>query len=423
MNFRRHPRVWPSCSLPLVASMLCWLLLSTAQAQDSLNLSKPIAKGELVFEERDGLVAFEAEHFIEQTKAEKRAWYRTTEKDLPSVMPDGDAPHWDGASGGAYLELLPDTRRTSKDKLVKEENFVNEPGKMAVLTYQVYFNTPGTYWIWARVYSTTTEDNGLHFGIDDVWPESASRWQTVVKDKWHWESKQRTETIHTGVPEILTLEVSKEGLHRIHVAMREDGIELDRILLANQKDYRPMELGPPAMIRSGNVPSHFALMAGLKNRKVVRPKLIILAKDIPLEGTSYALDQGRWLAITPESKREAQVQTTFPFATGRYKVVFQAVGEDDGASEYRVACNGQEIGSFKCPLATVSYEEGEEYQKTWENVELHQGDKLDIGSNAGSINNNDFSRGRWSYIGFVPADDATKAANEKQKEEPKTNPR
>ena len=32
--------------------------------------------------------------------------------------------------------------------------------------YEVHFNTPGTYGLWARAFSTTSEDNGLQFGIN-----------------------------------------------------------------------------------------------------------------------------------------------------------------------------------------------------------------------------------------------------------------
>ncbi len=219
--------------------------------------TKPLAPPSLVFEERDGIVAFEAEHFFEQTSNDVRAWYLTTKEKSPSIEPDGDRSHIGGASGGAYLELLPDTRRTHDDKLIKGQNFINEAGKMAILSYKVHFSTPGTYWLWARAFTTTPEDNGLHFGIDGTWPATAQRWQTVTRDRWHWESKQRTEEVHVGVPGILTLDVKEAGQHTIHVSMREDGIELDRILLANRHDYRPEGLGPTSIAKVGQLPKAF----------------------------------------------------------------------------------------------------------------------------------------------------------------------
>ena len=127
---------------------------------------------DVVFEEVGGVLAVEAEDFYKQTLTDVRSWHRFTPDEQPKVEPDGDPPHLANASGDAYLEILPDTRRTHGDKLIGGENFINEPGKMAVLHYKVYFNTPGKYFVWARIYSTGTEDNGMHVGIDGTWPET-----------------------------------------------------------------------------------------------------------------------------------------------------------------------------------------------------------------------------------------------------------
>jgi hypothetical protein len=240
-------------------------LVSAATAAEA-DLTKPIVAADLVFEERGGIVAFEAEHFFEQTKSDVRAWYLTAHDKSPAVEPDGDEPHVAEACGGAYVELLPDTRRTHDDKLIQGENFSNEPGKMAILSYKVHFNTPGTYWLWARAFTTTSEDNGLHFGLDGDWPATAQRWQTVTRGRWHWESRQRTEKVHTGEPGILTLEIKEPGQHTVQVSMREDGIELDRILLVNRRDYRPEGLGPQPLAKAGRLPKPFPGVAAPTRR-------------------------------------------------------------------------------------------------------------------------------------------------------------
>ncbi len=222
--------------------------------------TSPIAPSSLVFEEKDGIVAIEAEHFHKQRLAGERAWHITTREQTPDVEPDGDPSHIAGASGGAYVEVLPDTRRNHGDKLIPGVNFSDEPGKMAILSYKVHFNTPGTYWLWARAFSTTSEDNGLHFGINGEWPDTAKKWQTVTRDQWHWKSAQRTNEVHTGVPGILTLEVPGAGEHVIEVSMREDGTALDKILLARRKDYTPVDLGPDPVVKSGKLPPPFGFV-------------------------------------------------------------------------------------------------------------------------------------------------------------------
>jgi len=206
---------------------------------------------DVVFEEVDGLVAVEAEHFVSQEKDDVRKWYLTTRDETPDVEPDGDGNHAETASGEAYLEILPDTRRTHDDKLKSDENICHTPGKMAVLTYKVYFNTPGKYYVWVRAFSTGGEDNGIHVGLDGEWPKSGERMQWCKgKKQWTWESKQRTKKNHCGEPYKIYLDVKAKGEHTIHFSMREDGFEFDKWLLTTDKDYRPKGAGPDARRRA-----------------------------------------------------------------------------------------------------------------------------------------------------------------------------
>jgi hypothetical protein len=170
-------------------------------------------------------ITLEAESFTRQTLSDVRRWAIKNER------PD--------ASGGAYIEALPDTRQSHDDKLIRGENFTDEPGKMAVLEYPIEVKTPGRYYVWARVWSSDSEDNGLHFGLDGHWPESGQRWQTTKKGKWEWDCKQRTEEVHTGVPMQLWLDIDQPGKHTLMLSMREDGAEVDVITLAMDKDWRP----------------------------------------------------------------------------------------------------------------------------------------------------------------------------------------
>ncbi len=185
-------------------------------------------------------MSIEAESFYKQTRAEKRAWHITSTVVAPALADDGDANHAEGASGGAYVECLPDTRRTHADKLILDENIAKLPGVMAVLHYRVRFATPGRYYVWARAYSTGSEDNGIHVGLDGQWPESGQRMQWCQgKNSWRWESRQRTEKEHCGEPFKIYLDIEKPGEHEIMVSMREDGFELDKLLLINATDRRP----------------------------------------------------------------------------------------------------------------------------------------------------------------------------------------
>lgn len=215
------------------------------------ELTKPIAELGWVFEEREGLAAVEAEHFYKQTLTGRRGWQITSSERTPEVSPDGDPPHWEEASGGACVELLPDTRRTHADTLVHGENFSGKPGVAAVLHYKVRFAAPGRYYVWVRAFSTGTEDNGLHVGLNGDWPESGQRMQWCEgKNAWRWESKQRTETEHCGVPHAIYLDVPRAGVHEIQFSMREDGFEFDKFILTRDRDFaRPLDGGPAPRIK------------------------------------------------------------------------------------------------------------------------------------------------------------------------------
>jgi Domain of unknown function (DUF5060)/Putative collagen-binding domain of a collagenase len=170
-------------------------------------------------------ITIEAESFTKQTLAETRKW--EIKSDLP------------GASGGKYIQALPDTRKNHDDKLIQGENFSEEPGKMAVLEFPFEAKEAGRYFVWARVFSSNSEDNGLHFGLNDTWPESGRRWQTIKTGDWHWDCKQRTPEVHIGVPMQLWLDVKNTGKQTLLLSMREDGTAVDQITLTNDPNWRP----------------------------------------------------------------------------------------------------------------------------------------------------------------------------------------
>jgi len=179
--------------------------------------------------EKDGRIHVEAEAFDRQRLDAVRKWVRVS-----------SGPHAAGALGGAYVEVQPDTRTTHDDKLIHGENFTNEPGTMAVLEYNIEISTPGRYFVWVRSYSTGTEDNGIHVGLDGHWPESGRRMQWCEgKNVWTWASKQRTAEEHCGVPGLIWLDVEKPGRHTVMFSMREDGFEMDAWELALDPAYRP----------------------------------------------------------------------------------------------------------------------------------------------------------------------------------------
>ncbi|MDZ7637375.1 MAG: hypothetical protein U5J83_03855 [Bryobacterales bacterium] len=150
------------------------------------------AEGQRV-EAKNGYLLVEAEAFDSQDRDSLRRWRVQRPGQAESALIDGDPSHAQSASGRAYLEVLPDTRRTHGDKLLPGENFSNLPGAMAVLFYKVKVAEPGRYYVWVRAYSTGPEDNGIHVGLNGAWPESGRRMQWCGgRDRWRLGEQRAT---------------------------------------------------------------------------------------------------------------------------------------------------------------------------------------------------------------------------------------
>ncbi|MEQ9287454.1 MAG: DUF5060 domain-containing protein [Cyclobacteriaceae bacterium] len=374
------------------------------------NLQAQINNPNVVFEEQNGILAVEAEYFHEQTKSDARKWYRTSKMESPAPGQDPDGPHVAGSANNAYLELLPDTRTTHGDELISGVNFQSGGEPMAVLSYKVQVNSPGKYYVWVRAYSTGSEDNGLHVGLDGEWPESGQRMQWCSgKNEWTWESKQRTNENHCGEEGLIFLNIDKAGAHTIHFSMREDGFEFDKWVLS--KEYvKPTGTGPAVNAKGGNLPEPFAnvdkdpestslLKEVAESDKGVK---IMRAINFPTSGTNYYTDKNTWLAINPEKNKEATATNEFGFPSGTYDLVFLGVGENDGKSSYEVRINDRLVGKFTSPLSQQSFEEGGTYTELWENEEINKGDKISVKAVIGSADGQEYSRGRWSGIAFAP---------------------
>ena len=226
-------------SLPCTVCLLLMFSGVHIHAQTP-DLAKPIVDSERVFEENGGLVAVEAENFYKQTKTGKRQWYRSG-MDSAEIGPNDMAEKYiESASGKGYIEILPDTRKTHDDELIRGENFSNVPGILGVLHYKVKIKEPGRYYVWVRAYSSGSEDNGIHVGLNGKWPENGQRMQWCEgKNEWTWDSKQRTKEQHCGVPHQIYLDIDSAGNHEIQFSMREDGFVFDKFLLTKDRNYVP----------------------------------------------------------------------------------------------------------------------------------------------------------------------------------------
>lgn len=367
------------------------------------------AQTNVVFEEVDGLVAVEAEHYSIQRKTNKRMWY-FCDPSTPDRDTEGNFSA--AASGNAYMEILPDTRRTHADLLIHGENFSNIPGVMAIIEYQVYFNNPGRYYVWARCWSTGPEDNGMHTGINGTWPSSGQRLQWCEgKDSWRWESKQRTAEVHCGVPGLIYLDVPTEGIHTISFSLREDGFRFDKWIMTKDPDFeRPTDGGPAERIFTGTAKT--SPVTGSYHFKAVEDFENITSGVVPY----YKDAARRALAINAAKKWKrdefAGATTIFHGDQNVYDIKLTTLAEFDGECTYRVLVNDMIVGTF----INTSVHEDDDYKPikaVFRDIRLSAGDKITVESNShtnGLIPEGDgtaWARGRWIELDCIPSCERT----------------
>ncbi|WP_111706829.1 DUF5060 domain-containing protein [Lutibacter citreus] len=191
------------------------------------------------FTENNGKIEVEAENFhFKSNNGTARDWFiRANNKSIPF---QGLENHTATASENSYVEALPDTRVTHDDELIAGENFFPLPGFGGIVSYKVKVKSSGKYYVWVRAYSSGPEDNGLHVGVDETWPESGARIQLCEgKDTWTWSSAQRVPENHCGTPQNIYLDFKQKGEHIISFSMREDGFELDKFIITKDKNFNP----------------------------------------------------------------------------------------------------------------------------------------------------------------------------------------
>ena len=188
------------------------------------------------FEEKGGMLAIEAEDYhVKNNNSTKRDWVVRSLDDKISKINYSKT-----ANKNSYIEAYPDTRVTHDDPLILGENFFPDAGTGGVVSYKIKINNPGKYYVWAKAFSSGTEDNGVHVGFNEKWQESGARMQWCDgKNKWTWSSAQRDAINHCGVPKTIFLNFEKSGDYVISFSMREDGFKMDSFILTKNSKFIP----------------------------------------------------------------------------------------------------------------------------------------------------------------------------------------
>lgn len=164
------------------------------------------------FVEENGMVVFEAEHFMENTPRSNHTWNLAS-----NGLASGQALMLSAPNNGATLDA-------------------GYPNTSPELTFTVDFSTTGTYYVWIRGIGPNANDDSCHLGLDGAMVASADR-ITGFTSGLSW-------TRNTMDGPIATLQVNQAGLHDINLWMREDGFSADKIVLTTNPFFRPFGNGP-----------------------------------------------------------------------------------------------------------------------------------------------------------------------------------
>ena len=179
------------------------------------SVTENIRLADLPYLEQLGIAVVEAENYFVLNPLGDHTWTEHT-----AIA---------GFSGAGAMEVSPNIGENS--------NGINS----TMMSYEVEFQTGGTYYVWARVYAPALNDNSLHMGHNGA--ATAAKMDQTVLGAWEWTN------VNTKGNR-LSIDLNAEQ-NTINVWMREDGLIIDKILLTIHESYTPVGEGPEESLRIG----------------------------------------------------------------------------------------------------------------------------------------------------------------------------
>ncbi len=106
------------------------------------------------------------------------------------------------------------------------------------LDYAIDFATPGVYQIWVRMWGESGSDDSVHVGLDGAASTYGSMGLSDSSNRWAWAGEV------SGTP--VTVVVDEPGRHVLNLWMREDGVAVDKVVMAMVGAAAPTGQGPDA---------------------------------------------------------------------------------------------------------------------------------------------------------------------------------
>lgn len=112
------------------------------------------------------------------------------------------------------------------------------------LTYDVEFESSGTYYVFVRMRAPSGDSDSVHVALDDDTPVTyggLGLGDEAVSGSWRW-SQYVADDVADGP---VTVSPDSAGVHTLRLYMREDGTQVDKIILRRVNDD-PSGTGPSA---------------------------------------------------------------------------------------------------------------------------------------------------------------------------------
>lgn len=182
----------------------------------------------------NGSLTIEAEDFHSQTNIlnlNTPVWFRITDDTGDRPQPDTDDASAASAGGGAYMEILPDRRVADNEEPISAVTNFPVAGNGPSLTYEAFIPTSGRYYVNVLMRANGKQDNTLHVGYNNTWPESGSNLSLCnPTGAWAWASARETDGVCNNNTRPY-LDIPSPGFYAIQLSQNEDGVEVDQLQL------------------------------------------------------------------------------------------------------------------------------------------------------------------------------------------------
>ncbi|MGI9294632.1 MAG: chitobiase/beta-hexosaminidase C-terminal domain-containing protein, partial [Pseudomonadales bacterium] len=164
-----------------------------------------------------GIVSMDAEHYANKTSQSGHDWIAQTNPPA-------------GFAGSGVRKSTPNNGA---------KGTTNYAALSPRLDYEVEFNRTGTHYIWVRGASPNWGADSLHIGLDGQQVASAAAIVVPAFSGYAWGGG------------LQTINVTSTGVHTINVWVREDGVNVDKLVLASDSGFTPTGTGPAESQQDG----------------------------------------------------------------------------------------------------------------------------------------------------------------------------